>query len=88
MLHGLRVMEGKPLYGPATPEFIPFIYPPLYSWLLALGGELWGLDYPVGRGISLLSSLFSAVVLFFAIRQEKGSWGVAVASAAFFSEHL
>ena len=38
LLHGLRVMEGKNLYVEPTSEFIPFIYPPLYSWLLAVGG--------------------------------------------------
>ena len=56
VLHGLRVMEGQPLYVEPSSEFIPFIYPPLYSWLLGWGSFVFGLDYSVGRGI--FSSLF------------------------------
>lgn len=29
-LHVLRVLQGKPIFGPPNFEFIPMIYPPLY----------------------------------------------------------
>ena len=44
LVHGLRIMEGKQLYVEPSSEFIPFIYPPLYSWLLGIGGWIFGLD--------------------------------------------
>ena len=84
LLHGLRVMEGKPLYGPADAEFIPFIYPPLYSWLLALGGGIFGLDYWIGRGISLCGSMVAVISLVYALREEECSWGIAASAGAFF----
>ena len=34
LLHGHRVQTGEGLYVIPSSEFIPFIYPPLYSWLL------------------------------------------------------
>ena len=49
-----ELWKEKNLYVEPTSEFIPFIYPPLYSWLLAVGGWLWELDYPIGRGISFV----------------------------------
>src|SRR5690606_23094615 len=33
-----RVQQGLPVYGPPSPEFVPFLYPPLYPALLALLG--------------------------------------------------
>ena len=73
LLHGLRVMNGEPLYGPPGPDFIPFIYPPLYSWLLALGGSIFGLDYWIGRSLSLLGSLVATGALIWALRKERSS---------------
>ncbi|MBM76772.1 MAG: hypothetical protein CMK59_15295 [Proteobacteria bacterium] len=84
LLHGLRVMNGEPLYGPPGPDFIPFIYPPLYSWLLALGGSIFGLDYWIGRSLSLLGSLVATGALIWALRKERCSWGAAAAAGAFF----
>lgn len=34
--HVERVVQKKPLYGPPSVDFIPFLYPPLYYWLSAL----------------------------------------------------
>jgi len=31
-----RVRDDKPLYGPPSARFIPFVYPPLYFWLSGL----------------------------------------------------
>ena len=84
LLHGLRVMEGQPLYVEPSSEFIPFIYPPLYSWLLALGGWLWELDYPIGRGISFCSTLLATGALIVIGRIEKVSWSISIAMGALF----
>ena len=84
LLHGLRVMEGQPLYVEPSSEFIPFIYPPLYSWLLGWGSFVFGLDYSVGRGISLLSSLLATGALISIGRIEKLSWPICISMGAFF----
>ena len=47
----------------ASIDFIPYIYPPLYSWALAAFGAVFGLDYDVGRSISLMSTLFAAAAI-------------------------
>jgi hypothetical protein len=84
LVHGLRVMEGKQLYVEPSSEFIPFIYPPLYSWLLGVGGWIFGLDYSLGRGISLLSSLAATGALLAIGRMEKISWSICIAMGALF----
>ncbi|MEC7986038.1 MAG: glycosyltransferase family 87 protein [Myxococcota bacterium] len=84
LLHGLRVMEGKPLYAAPTSEFICFIYPPLYYWLLALGGYITELDYPVGRLVSIVGTLVAAWAIVSALRYEKAAWPIAFAGGVFF----
>ena len=34
LAHGARAAAGEPLYVLPTADFIPFIYPPLYPWLM------------------------------------------------------
>ena len=84
LLHGLRVMEGKNLYVEPSSDFIPFIYPPLYSWFLAMGGWIWELDYPIGRGISFLSTLIATSALIIIGRIEKISWSICLSIGAMF----
>ncbi|MDG1478871.1 MAG: hypothetical protein P8R54_04735 [Myxococcota bacterium] len=71
LLHGLRVMEGQGLYVEPTASFIPYIYPPLYSWLLGGLGEIFGLDYALGRSISMVGTLVAAAGLVAAIAGER-----------------
>ena len=54
LTHSWRILEGLPLYPEPSPEFIPFIYPPGYSSLLALMSQWWTLDYTTGRTLSIL----------------------------------
>ena len=84
LLHGLRIMEGKNLYVEPSSDFIPFIYPPLYSWLLAIGGWIWELDYPIGRGISFVSTLLATGALIMIGRIEKISWPICLSIGAMF----
>ena len=84
LLHAHRALEGKSLYPLPSEEYIPFIYPPLYYWLLA--GVAWctELDYPAGRILSIAGALFSVGALVRALRLEQVSWGVALCGGAFF----
>ena len=49
-----RLMEGKPIYEACADGFIPFAYPPVHAALVALAGKLFGLSYPIARGVSVL----------------------------------
>ena len=85
LLHALRVMEGKPLYVMPSGDFIPFIYPPLYHWLLGgLGSLLGGVDYLPGRVLSLLGTLTGVAALVVALRREGGSWPMSIAVGGLF----
>lgn len=84
LIHAQRVMEGKGLYVEPSSDFIPYIYPPLYSWLLALGGSLSELDYWVGRSLSILGTLLAGGAIIRALRFEKFSWGYAILGAGLF----
>lgn len=58
VLHGAhRIGEGQGLYPPPSPDFIPFLYTPLYPGLLAALSPIAGLSYQLGRAISILSLL-------------------------------
>jgi hypothetical protein len=50
-------MHGEGVYVEPTATFIPMIYPPGYFAALAAAGSVFGLGHPVGRAISVLSTL-------------------------------
>jgi hypothetical protein len=50
--HALRLGDGRGIYVPPSVDFIPFLYTPLYPWLLALLGKVFGLGYTLGRVVS------------------------------------
>jgi hypothetical protein len=84
LLHGYRVQTGQALYVVPSSDFIPFIYTPLYAWVLGIGGKLFGLSYGLGRSISVLGSLAGAAALIAAVRGEKGSTAIGLGAAALF----
>ncbi len=86
LVHALRVQQGLPLYVQPSADFVPFIYPPLYHWLVAALGLPMGLGYGVGRCISLVGTLLGAGALATAVRLEggKGAWISALGAAALF----
>ena len=86
LLHALRVMEGQALYVQPTADFIPFIYPPLYHWVLAGLGQLFGLDHTLGRAMSMASTLLGTGALVAAVVGETGrrGWAAALGAAGLF----
>jgi hypothetical protein len=84
LLHALRVAEGQALYVTPTSDFVPFLYPPLYHWLLGAIGAVAGVDYLSGRAISLLGTMVGAGALVAAVRQERGSWLLGLGAAGLF----
>jgi hypothetical protein len=84
LIHAQRIMEGKGLYVEPSSDFIPYIYPPLYSWLLAFGASLTELDYWVGRSLSIFGTLLAGGAIIRALRWEKFSWGYSILGAGLF----
>jgi hypothetical protein len=58
-----RMQQGLPVYGPPSPEFVPFLYPPLYPTVLAALGFVFPLGYGLGRCVSILAVLATGVGL-------------------------
>jgi len=63
LAHAWRLQRSLPLYVPPNPEFVPYVYPPGYSALTAALGDGVGLDYPIGRGLSIAATLASAAAI-------------------------
>lgn len=57
LAHAWRLQRGLPLYAEPSALWVPFIYPPGYPALLALGGDQ--LSAPLGRAISLIGTALS-----------------------------
>ncbi|MCA9700182.1 MAG: DUF2029 domain-containing protein, partial [Myxococcales bacterium] len=66
-----RVQQGLPVYGPPTPDFVPFLYTPLYPALVAALGKIFPLDYPLARAISVLSVIAICLALWRLVRYEQ-----------------
>jgi hypothetical protein len=84
LLTGLRASQGLPFYGPPSPDYIPFIYPPLYAWVLGWLSKVLPFGYALGRGISITSTLVSMGVLVAAARREGARWALAIGAAVLF----
>ena len=84
LIHALRVVEGKGLYVEPSSDFIPYIYPPLYSWLIAGLSSVTELTYSLGRSLSLLGSLAAGAAIAVALREEDASWPLSLLGAALF----
>ncbi len=57
LAHAWRLTHGEGVYVEPTATFIPMIYPPGYFAALAAAGSVFGLGHPIGRAISVLSTL-------------------------------
>ena len=81
LVHALRLQDGLGLYIEPDATFIPYIYPPLYPWLIALFGEP---SFVVGRSISMVGTLAAAAAAVYAVRNEGVAWGLALGAGGLF----
>lgn len=58
-----RMQRGEPVYGPPSPDFVPFLYTPLYPALLALLGKLVPLGYGLARAVSIAAVIAIGLAL-------------------------
>lgn len=71
MLHqALRLQQGEAIYPAPGPDFVPFLYTPFYSVVLAALGSVFPLDYALGRAVSIVSCLAIALGIGRAIARE------------------
>ena len=66
----LRVQRGEAVYAAPSVDFVPFLYPPLYPWVLAALGLVLPLDYALGRAVSAAATAATAALLWRAVGQE------------------
>jgi hypothetical protein len=85
LAHAWRVAHGLPLYPDPGPDWVPFVYPPGYPALVAALSPVFGLGYPLGRGISAVATLVAAAgVATLVARSSRRDLGVGIAAAGVF----
>jgi 4-amino-4-deoxy-L-arabinose transferase-like glycosyltransferase len=82
--HALRLWHGQPLYAAPSGEFIPFIYPPLAYWPMALSAALFGPELWAARLPSLLACGVSGWALLRAGRSGSGELAVGALAAGLY----
>ncbi|MCA9705088.1 MAG: DUF2029 domain-containing protein [Myxococcales bacterium] len=71
MLHqARRIQLGQSPYPPPGPDYVPFLYTPLYSVVLAGLGTVLPLGYVLGRAVSILAWGATGWALWRAVRLE------------------
>ncbi len=58
-----RLQQGLPVYGPPSPDFVPFLYTPLYPTLVAALGTVFPLGYALARAVSIAAVLATCLAL-------------------------
>lgn len=58
--HVVRILADKPIYSAPTIDFIPWLYPPLYYYAVAIVAKIVGLGFFAGRIVSFISTLITA----------------------------
>ncbi|MCK4546116.1 MAG: DUF2029 domain-containing protein [Candidatus Eisenbacteria sp.] len=61
--HGIELIKTGSIYKLPSQEFVPFIYPPLYAYVTALGIGLTGIGFTFARLISLVSVVGTAALV-------------------------
>lgn len=84
LVHAWRIHYGLPVYTEPTPDWIPFIYPPGYSALVAALGFVFPLGPPLARAVSALSTLTAVGALVFAGVRHGRSWAGGLLAGCFF----
>lgn len=80
-----RVAHGYPLYTGPTPDFVPFLYAPLYFYLAAALSKAMGLGYACLRLVSILGTLGSFAVIYALVYGETKSRLASLAGAGFYA---
>jgi hypothetical protein len=85
VLETRRVLAGQPLYVEPSPDFAPFIYPPLYFYVTAAVASITGLGYLPLRLVAIVSTLGCFAVIALLVRRETGTLLPALAAVGLFA---
>src|ERR1035438_6058728 len=80
-----RIVHGDPLYTRPTPDFVPYLYAPLYFYLAAALSKVLGVGYASLRLVSILGTLGSLGVIYALIHSETRSRLAGLAGAGLFA---
>jgi hypothetical protein len=73
VVHVVRVMQGQPLYGSPSLEFVPYIYTPFYFYISSLLARITGIGFLPLRLVSLLASLGCFGLIFLIVYRRTSS---------------
>ncbi len=72
--HVHQVLEGKRLYGPPSLRFVPFIYPPVFTWLASSIALVLGPGYLALRLVSVAATAATMACIYCFVRREGAGW--------------
>jgi len=70
LVHAWRLLRGETIYPPPSLEFVPYLYTPLYSVVVAVSSAVTGVSYQIGRAVSLCSMVVVIALVVVAVRFE------------------
>jgi hypothetical protein len=82
--HAIRLLNGKPIYTAPSLTFAPFVYTPLYYWIIALVMKVGGIGLWAGRAISIASTLATAYLIGRIVQRETTSRFLVISSVALY----
>lgn len=82
--HVVQLDEGRDLYPEPSADFIPFIYPPIYTLVTWVFSQVFSIGFFAGRLVSVLASLGTAWLIFAFVKRRTGSLGWAFVAGSFF----
>ncbi len=82
--NAIRIAQGKPLYVAPSLEFIPFVYMPLFSALVAPLVRIFGPALWEGRLVDLIGIAGFVAVVLVVVRRETRSWALALGGGGLF----
>ncbi|NLE88807.1 MAG: hypothetical protein GX607_20700 [Myxococcales bacterium] len=84
LMHALRVLQGVTLYPEPSPDFMPFLYGPGYSYAAAAVAKVSGPGLPALRLLSLLATIAVLLLIFrLVFVSTRSAWIAAVSSGVF-----
>jgi 4-amino-4-deoxy-L-arabinose transferase-like glycosyltransferase len=81
--HVRRVLQGKPLYGKPSLEFVAFAYPPFYYYVAAGVARITGDGFLALRLVSIAATFGSLGLIFMIVRREAGGTAGTVAAGLY-----
>jgi 4-amino-4-deoxy-L-arabinose transferase-like glycosyltransferase len=79
-----HILQGQPMYGPTSLEYVTVIYTPLYFYLSAFVALITGGGFLPLRLVSFVASIGSAAVIYALVRRETASRAMGLVSAGLF----